>query len=467
MEVIMRAIAERVALGKAARTKLPRSEHANWKPPEGRADPIAVLETQAASRIAELIPIRYQRMLVSPFAFYRGGAAIMAADLAGLPNTGLNVQLCGDAHLSNFGGFASPERELILDINDFDETLPGPWDWDLKRLAASVEIAGRERGFDTKTRKRLVLGTVTEYHLAMLEFARMGNLAIWYLHLDPTAIKLRWGGLVKPKVIKSLDANFAQGYHRDNQRAVEKLTQRVNGQLKIVAHPPLVVPIEDLMQDEQPDRIVEIMHQLLHAYRMTLQPDRRRLIEGFQYAHIARKVVGVGSVGTHTLIMLLVGRDDNDPLFLQIKEAQSSVLEPYLVKSAYADHGKRVVEGQWLMQAASDIFLGWERVPVGTDGMSHDFYVRQLWDWKISAEVELMEPGEMLVYGKMCAWTLARAHARSGDRVAIAAYLGRNDDFNNALVDFSSAYADQNELDYQALVAAVKSGRVKAESKIT
>ena len=401
--------AERAAIGQAARAKTPREAHAAWEAPAGRPDPIGLLEAQAARRIPELIPIRYGRMLVSPFAFYRGAAAIMASDLATLPNTGLQVQLCGDAHLSNFGGFASPERELILDINDFDETLPGPWEWDVKRLAASVEIAGRERGFDAKVRRGLVLGSVGEYHRAMREFAVMGNLELWYLHLSPEAVQARWGMTAKPKVMKELGAEFSQAYHRDNLRAFEKLTQWVDGQLRIVARPPLVVPIEDLLPEAEKDRFEETIGLLTRRYLSTLQPDRQHLLESYQYVHLARKVVGVGSVGTRTWIMLLFGRDDRDPLFLQIKEAEESVLEPHLGKSVYAGHGQRVVAGQKLMQAASDIFLGWEQALVGIDGKPHDFYFRQLWDWKISADIELISPGEMMVYAKMCSWTLARA----------------------------------------------------------
>jgi uncharacterized protein (DUF2252 family) len=461
-----KTLAERSAVGKATRSKIARVDHAAWEPPADRKDPLELLEAQAVTRVPELVPIRYGRMLVSPFAFYRGAAAVMAADLATLPNTGLHVQLCGDAHLSNFGGFASPERELILDINDFDESLPGPWEWDVKRLAASIEIAGRERNFDAKTRRSLVLGTVGEYHRAMGEFAGIANLKMWYLHLDTAAMLARWGTSVKPKVMKTLEADFAKAYHRDNLRAFEKLTHRIDGQLRIVAHPPLVVPIEDLLTETERDNFTQTMRGLLRVYRSTLQPDRRYLLENYRYVHAARKVVGVGSVGTRTWIILLLGCDDDDPLFIQVKEAQASVLEPYLGKSAYAEHGKRVVVGQWLMQAASDIFLGWERIPIGMDDKPHDYYMRQLWDWKISADVEVMEPAEMMVYGKMCGWTLARAHARSGDRVAIAAYLGKNDAFEKALVDFSVAYADQNECDYQSLVAAVKSGRLKAETGI-
>ena len=459
-------VQERLALGKTARNRCPREAHATWEAPADRPDPIHLLEAQAADRVPELVPIRYGRMLANPFAFYRGAAAIMAADLASMSNTGLNVQLCGDAHLSNFGGFASPERELVLDINDFDETLPGPWEWDVKRLAASVEIAGRERGFDAKQRRNHVSATVGEYHRAMREFAGLGNLEMWYLHLNLQTVQSRWLMTTKTKALKALETEFSQAYHRDNLRAFEKLTTRVNGQLKIAAHPPLVVPIEDLLPGVEKDELEQTMRRLIRTYRSSLQPDRRHLLESYQYVHIARKVVGVGSVGTRTWIMLLLGRDDGDPLFLQAKEAQASVLEPYLAKSVYTDHGKRVVEGQWLMQAASDIFLGWERIPICSDGKTHDYYFRQLWDWKISVNVETMPPDEMMVYGKMCGWTLARAHARSGDRLAISAYLGKSNVFDKALVEFAVAFADQNERDYQSLVAAVNEGRIKAETDI-
>jgi len=465
-ELEHKTLAERIALGKAVRSKVPRSAHATWDPPADRPDPIDLLEAQAATRLSELVPIRYGRMLASPFAFYRGAAVIMASDLARMPNTGLFTQLCGDAHLANFGGFASPERELILDLNDFDETLPGPWEWDLKRLAASIEIACRERSFDDKTRRSLVLATVAEYHRAMREFAELGNLDMWYLHLDPRQARARFGVSAKQKSIKAFEADLSKAYHRDNQRAFEKLTRRVNGELKIAPNPPLVVPIEDIASGTDPEQVVDALRRALRVYRSSLQPDLRHLLETFQYVHIARKVVGVGSVGTLTWILLMTGRDDHDPLFLQVKEAQPSVLEPHLTESVYAENGERVVRGQQLMQAASDILLGWLKVQSGFDEKPHEFYIRQLWDWKISLDVERMKPGEMMIYGRMCGWTLARAHARSGDRVAISAYLGKGDVIDNSLADFAVAYADQNERDYQALVAAVKDNRVKAETGI-
>ena len=457
--------ADRAASGKTARLKTPRELHGTWAPAADRPDPLDLLEAQAVTRIPELIPIRYGRMLASPFAFYRGAAVIMASDLATLPNTGLYAQVCGDAHLANFGGFASPERDIVFDINDFDETLPGPWEWDVKRLAASVEIASRERGFDGKTRRAVVLATVGEYRRAMREFAGMRNLDVWYAFLDASKIQSRWGAISRAKDVRKIEANFSQVHLRDNQRAFEKLTHRVGDQIRIVSHPPLVVPVEELLPESGGSQNTQkTFEDYIRTYGKTLVDDRRHILEQFRFIHLARKVVGVGSVGTRTWIALLLGKDDEDPLFLQIKEAQASVLEPYAGKSKFADHGKRVVEGQRLMQAASDIFLGWERVSEGLDGQAHDFYVRQMWDWKISADVESMPPKELILYAEMCAWTLARAHARSGDRLAISAYLGKGDAFDQSMVDFSVAYADQNERDYQALVEAVKSGRIKAET---
>ena len=460
--------ADRAALGRAARSKVPRADHVGWDPPADRPDPVDLLAAQAVTRIPELVPIRYGRMLASPFAFYRGAAAIMASDLAATPNSGLHVQLCGDAHLANFGGFASPERDIVFDINDFDETLPGPWEWDVKRLAASCEIAGRERGFDARQRRSIVLATVGEYRRAMREFAAMRNLDVWYALLDAAKIQSRWGVTAKLKDLKKIEADFTPHAHtRDNLRAFEKLTQRVGDQLRIVSHPPLVVPIEELLP-ETIDRhqTEQLFRDFVRGYGKTLQDDRRHLLEQFHYVHLARKVVGVGSVGTRAWIVLLLGRDDEDPLFLQLKEAQASVLEPYAGKSRFTDHGKRVVEGQRLMQAASDIFLGWERMLEGLDGQPHDFYARQLWDWKLAADVETMPPKELAIYGEMCGWTLARAHARSGDRIAIGAYLGKAETFDQALAEFAVAYADQNQRDYQALVDAVKSGRLQAETGV-
>jgi uncharacterized protein (DUF2252 family) len=453
-------------VGKAARVKTPPLRQADWDAPEDRPDPVALLEEQGKTRVAELLPIRYGRMLASPFAFYRGAAAIMANDLAQTPNTGLLVQLCGDAHLANFGGFASPERDLVFDINDFDETLPGPWEWDLKRLATSFEIAGRERGLEEKERRSTVLTAVAEYRRAMAEFATMGNLDVWYSLLDEAKIIARWGATAKPKAIKAFSQDFAMAHSRDNARAFEKLTRRVDGMLQIVSNPPLVVPIAELLPQADGQGFDQELRMLTRKFRTSLQGDRRHLMERYEVVDIARKVVGIGSVGLSAWIMLFVGRDEHDTLFLQCKEAQSSVLEAHLGKSLYADHGRRVVEGQRLMQAASDIFLGWDRATTIVDHIPRDLYVRQLMDWKLSLNTEIMTPRELTLYGQMCGWTLARAHARSGDSIAIAAYLGNGSQFDRALAEFVVTYADQNERDFQALVEAAKSGRVKAKSGV-
>jgi uncharacterized protein (DUF2252 family) len=404
-------------------------------------------------------------MLASPFAFYRGAAVIMASDLFKTPQSGINAQLCGDAHLANFGGFASPERELVFDINDFDETLPGPWEWDVKRLAASVEIAGRARGFTEKERRSCVLGAVEEYQRAMREFAAQNNLAVWHTVLNEATIRQRVSLEGQAEDLRRLRQRVTEAHARDNARAVERLTRRVNGQLQIVSTPPLVVRAEELLPAEAHRQLVDNVRNFIRSYRATLLIDRRRLVEEYQYIDIARKVVGVGSVGTRTWIVLLIGRDESDPLFLQVKEAQASVLEAYLGRSKYAKHGERVVNGQRLIQAAPDILLGWNHIQLFAD-LPQDYYVRQLWDWKVSAEIETMPPGRLTLYAKLCAWGLARAHARSGDRIAIATYLGKNDLFTQAIAAFSVAYANQNERDYAALAAAVKSGRIKAETGV-
>jgi uncharacterized protein (DUF2252 family) len=404
-------------------------------------------------------------MLASPFAFYRGAAVIMASDLSTTPQSGIQAQLCGDAHLANFGGFASPERDLVFDINDFDETLPGPWEWDVKRLAASIEIAGRARGFSVKERRACVLSAVQEYQRAMAQFATQSNLAVWHAVLDELAVRQRWGPEARAADLKQLRQRVEEAHTKDNERALERLTRVVDGQLQIVSSPPLVVRAEELLPPDEHQRLEGVVRDFLRTYRQTLLIDRRHLVEEYQYVDIARKVVGVGSVGTRTWIVLLIGRDETDPLFLQVKEAQASVLEPYLTRSRYAQHGERVVNGQRLIQATPDILLGWDRIQALGDA-PEDYYVRQLWDWKVSAEIETMPPGRLALYAKLCAWTLARAHARSGDRVAIAAYLGKNDAFAQAIAEFSTAYAHQNEQDYAALVKAVKSGRIKAQTGV-
>jgi uncharacterized protein (DUF2252 family) len=460
------SVGERVARGKAARAEVPRSSHALFEPSRDRSDPVELLERQARSRVPELVPVRYGRMLVSPFTFYRGAAAIMAQDLGPTPRSGLTVQCCGDAHLSNFGVFASPERRLVFDVNDFDETLPGPWEWDVKRLAVSMLIAARDNGFPAKEQERIVLDTVGQYRTAMADFAGMQNLAVWYSHLEIDSVLREYGSQFKPKAVKRTEKTLAKARTKDSMTAFAKLTRVIDGKARIVDESPLIVPIDQLVAGGGREQLFDSLHQLLREYRETLELDRRVLLEEFELTDFARKVVGVGSVGTRAWIALLFGRDGQDPLFLQMKEAEASVLEELLGPSEFSNHGQRVVTGQRLMQATSDIFLGWLHVDSGLDGQARDFYGRQLKDWKGSAEVEQMVPKAMAAYGKLCGWTLARAHARSGDRIAIAAYLGNGDSFDRALVEFSKAYAEQNERDYQALAAAVKSGRITAETGV-
>ena len=456
-------IAERTARGKATRAEVPRSVHADWEPSPHRPDPVLLLEEQAQTRVTELVPIRYGRMLVSPFTFFRGAAYLMASDLAGGPRTGLHAQLCGDAHLSNFGMFAAPDRRMVFSVNDLDETLPGPFEWDLKRLVASFAVAGRDRGFDDAQRQAILLSVTKAYREGIRNFATMRTLDLWYSRLDVEAAAAGLAERVSPKAVKRFERNVAKARSKDSLKAFDKLTHLVDGEPRIISEPPLIVPIEELAAGVEHDRLVEAVRTVLRSYRRTLAGDRRRLLERFRYADAARKVVGVGSVGTRAWIILMLGHDDNDPLFLQMKEAEASVLEPFLGKSEYANHGQRVVEGQRLLQSASDIMLGWIRT-TGIDGVDRDFYVRQLWDGKGSAQVEVMEPEGMTLYAEVCGWTLARGHARSGDGVAIASYLGSGDVLDRALATFAETYADQNERDYDALKAAVETGRVKAET---
>ncbi len=458
--------AERAARGKAARTEVPRASHAQWEPSSARPDPIGLLEQQAQTRVPELVPIRYGRMLVSPFTFYRGAALIMASDLAATPRAGVSVQLCGDAHLSNFGIFGTPERNMMFDINDFDETHPGPWEWDVKRLAVSLVAAGRDRGFTAKQRGAVVLAAVAAYRTAMREFAARTNLEVWYAHLDVEKTVAQYAGEFSAAQVSKTDAVIAKARTKDSLQAFAKLTHLVDGEPRIISDPPLIVPVEELFEGRDWQDLEQELRALFRDYRRTLTTDRRRLLEQYDLAHIARKVVGVGSVGTRAWIALFLGRDQGDPLFLQVKEAEASVLEPFLGASEFGNSGQRVVAGQRLMQSASDLFLGWKRVAPASslDGRQHDYYVRQLHDWKGSADVETMKPGAMVVYGRLCGWTLARAHARSGDRIAIASYLGGGDVFDRAIATFSEGYADQNERDYAVLVDAVKSGRIEAQT---
>jgi uncharacterized protein (DUF2252 family) len=455
-------VAERAAAGKAARERAPRSSHGDWEPAADRPDPVEVLERQAADRVPELVPLRYGRMLVSPFTFYRGAAAIMAADLAATPSSGLWVQACGDAHLSNFGAYAAPDRDLVVDINDFDETLPGPWEWDLKRLVASLEIAGRDRNFGDAQRQAVVLTATRAYREAMHRLAALGNLEVWYQRVDAAQLRQTFEADVSKAELKRFDRNVAKARRKDRMRAFSKLTHRVDGELRIASDPPVLVPLEELFEGEVRERAEASIEALVDDYRATLPHDRRHLLDGYRYVDVARKVVGVGSVGTRAWVVLFVGRDERDPLFLQVKEAQPSVLEPFTAPTEFQHQGQRVVEGQRLTQATSGILLGWLSAE-GPDGKERDFYVRQLWDQKGSAVVETMSPRVLTIYAEICGSLLARAHARSGDRIAIAAYLGKGDKLDRAMVAFARAYADQNELDYAALIAAVEDGRVVAE----
>ena len=461
-------------LGTAARLAAPPSGHAGFHPADSRPDPIGILERQAASRLPELVPIRHGRMLASPFAFFRGAAAVMAADLAATPDSGLRVQLCGDAHLSNFGLFGSPERRLVFDLNDFDETHPGPWEWDLKRLAASLEVAARANGFGRKHRRAVQLAAVRAYQDAMTHFAGRSELEVWYARVDADELRETLRQQLKKSRRQKADHTLTKARTRTSRRAMAKLTKLVDGRRLIVADPPLVVPIAQLLPEEERADLAERVGGLLAGYRETLQPDRRILFDRFELVDLARKVVGVGSVGTRCWIALMYGRDSDDPLFLQVKEAQRSVLAEYGGLRAQPGstsggggrdgrcQGRRVVEGQRLIQATSDIFLGWQTVN-GIDGRRRDFFVRQLADWKGSAVIEDMAPTGLTAYARLCGWTLARAHARSGDRVAIAAYLGDDTTFAHAIAEFSGDYADQNDRDYEAMRAAMRSGRIAVE----
>jgi uncharacterized protein (DUF2252 family) len=445
------------AIGRAARRAAPRSSHAGWAPAPHRRDPVDVIEQESADRVPELVPIRHGRMLVSPFTFFRGAASVMAADLARTPTSGVAVQLCGDAHLSNFGLFAAPDRQLVFDLNDFDETHAGPWEWDVKRLAASIEIAGRDRRFRPKQRRDAVLAAVRRYRRAMREFAGMSTLDVWYSRVDGSSRVV--DGDVAAGEAAAVRRTVEKARRRDNLRALSRLTEVVDGRLRIASDPPLVERVEDLLPADDAHDTHEEMQRVLDGYVASLPDDRRHLISSYRFVDLARKVVGVGSVGTRAWIILMEGRDGQDPLMLQAKEAGASVLEEHTGPSRYANHGERVVQGQRLMQAASDILLGWLHT-TGIDGRPRDFYVRQLWDGKGSADVESMSPRRLATYGELCAWTLARAHARSGDRIAIAGYLGSGDAFDRAVARFAGAYAEQNEADFAALQRAVEDGRL-------
>jgi len=457
---------ERAARGKAVRKDVPLESHAEFRASDER-DPIGLLLTQAEGRVPELMPIRHGRMLASPFTFYRGAALVMAADLAQTAATGLTVQLCGDAHLSNFGAYASPERRLVFDINDFDETLPGPFEWDVKRMAASFVVAGRDNGFSAKECNELALTAVRSYRETMREFAGQSILTVWYARLDVEEAAKQYKATLssaerkrRKAGLKAADRTLAKAYTRDNLQAIGKLTTVVYGQRRIVSDPPLVVPLEDLAGVDT-DAVLDQLQELVTSYRDTLPQDRRHLIDHFRLTNVAHKVVGVGSVGTRAWILLMESTVQDDALLLQAKQAGPSVLSEYAGHSEYVNQGERVVVGQRLMQAASDIFLGWLHAEAA-DG-PQDYYVRQLRDWKLSVDIDNLNPDGMRLYAQLCGYTLARAHARSGDRFAIAAYLGKSDRFDRAVAEFAKTYASQNDRDHAALADAVTTGRVQAK----
>jgi uncharacterized protein (DUF2252 family) len=470
---------ERRAIGNEARRRTPPSSHAGWNPATDRADPVVLLEEQNVTREPDLVPVRHGRMMVSPFTFFRGAAKIMAADLKDTPTAGLETQLCGDAHVSNFGLFASPERRLLFDLNDFDETLPGPFEYDVKRMAASVTIAARNNGFSPAEARASTAASVTAYREAMAEFAGLPTMDIWYARLDEdelmnavrgTAAQAAKAAKTKKEAKeakaagKTAEKSRQKAHTRDSLQALSKLGEIADGRYRIVSQPPIVVPARDLAATYgmAPDEVDDVIREQFRAYQATLQDDRRHLLERFEIVDMARKVVGVGSVGTRAFIVLLQGRDAHDPLFLQVKEATRSVLEDHLPRSRYKQPGERVVQGQRMMQAASDIYLGWTK---GLDVKRH-YYWRQLRDMKGSALVESMAPVALMFYARTCGWTLARAHARSGDPIAISGYLGSSDAFDRSITNFSERYADQNEQDFQDFVKAVRSGRLQADEGV-
>jgi uncharacterized protein (DUF2252 family) len=459
------SVDERQARGRSRRAEVSFEALAAWNPAPTREDPVQILRRQAATRAPELVPIRYGRMLVSPFAFYRGGAGIMAADLSTTHVAGLRAQLCGDAHLLNFGIFDTPERSLVFGLNDFDETLPGPVEWDLKRLAVSIEIAGRDLSFSSAQREHAVLATVRAYREAMLEFAEMRNLDVWYARMSADELRQRLSTMADRASSKEAKKRLEKALRRDHLRAFERHLEITDGQPKFVSDPPVLVPAEELLVGEQRERYVEVIQTFLQKYRASLPPDRRTLMEGYRFVALARKVVGVGSVGTRAWVVLMEGRDANDPLLLQLKEAQPSVLAPYAGATTYECEGRRVVEGQRLMQAASDHLLGWYDL-MALNGEHRDFYVRQLWDGKASIDVAHLTDKGLAVYGQSCGWTLARGHARSGDRVALAAYLGDDAGFDQAIAAFSTAYAATNEADHARLAAVADAGEIEVVSGV-
>lgn len=440
---------ELLAAGKKLRETCPRSSHSEWKPPQDRRDPVELMESADEGRIPELIPIRHGRMLRSPFTFFRGAALNMAADLAGTPATGMRVQACGDAHLMNFGAFATPERRVIFDLNDLDETLPAPWEWDVKRLAASIVLASRSNGFSEADARNATLAGVRSYREHMAEYSEMRTLEVWYASIGIEQLQ---------EMIKDKDAR--QRHQKVLSKARErsaaehdfpKLAAMAGAQPRIRDNPPLIYHLQDEAEESLRTRV----RAAFAEYRNSMQEDRRVLLDRFDFKDIAIKVVGVGSVGTMCAVILMMASAE-DPLFLQVKEARTSVLEPYAGASTSPNHGQRVVNGIRLMQSASDIFLGWT---TGREG--RHFYIRQLRDMKIGPQVELFTSGVLTQYAEFCAWTLARAHARSGEPAQITGYLGKSDTFDEAVADFAIAYGDQTERDYEVLLKAARSGRLE------
>ncbi|MGZ4609193.1 MAG: DUF2252 domain-containing protein [Actinomycetes bacterium] len=451
---------ERVARGVAARERVPLGSHDRWRPSADRGDPVSILERQGAKRDQALVPLRHGRMSASPFAFFRGGAAILAADLSTTAVSGLRVQLCGDAHLANFGIFDTPERAHLFDINDFDETLPGPWEWDVKRLAASVEIAARDLGLSGASRREAVLACARAYRTRTAELADMGNLEVWHTRLDAEDVLSYVVDKNDAKLGRRLEHDVHKGLQRNHLTAFSKLVERHDdGDMRFASRPPLLVPIDELITDQGRRRYVGVIREFLRQYRASLPTTHRVLVDGYRYVHLARKVVGVGSVGTRAMVVLMIGRDERDPLLLQLKEARRSVLEPFCGPSPFVQRGQRVVEGQRLMQAASDPLLGWYRLRA-LDGKVHDFYVRQLWDGKASLDLSRLTARGLARYAETCARTLARAHARSGYRVSVAAYLGETDEFDQAIADFARRYGDLTEEDYHRFRRAIDDGRL-------
>ncbi len=453
---------ESKARGKQLRKETPRSSHATWEAPAARPDIVDLLKSQEKSRVQELVPIRHERMSASAFTFYRGAALIMANDLSHTPTSGTIVQACGDAHVSNFGLFQSPERRLVFDINDFDETARAPWEWDVKRLTTSIEVCARNRAFTPEQRDAAVLATVRAYRNAMLQFADMGTLDVWYAHADVESLYAHLSKQITKPQLKNAQKTVAKARQKNSLRAVSKFTEVVDGNLRIVSQPPLIVPMRDLLtetakgtlppfNEEEQEAFISLV---LSGYLASLSPEKRHLVKQYRGVDIARKVVGVGSVGMRAWIVVMEGNSSADPLVLQIKEAEASVLERYTHKSKYLEHGRRVVEGQRAMQTSSDILLGWTRI-LGLDGKKHDYYVRQLWDGKGSFNVDGADPETLTLIGRTCGWTLAHAHARTGNRFEIAGYLGKSTTFDEAICAFSRSYADQNEQDYQRFLEAL------------